>query len=453
MTRQSAPQRSRAQRAGRVSLPAQIVLGLAAALACARSLPPPGGEEDRESPRVVSTTPEHLAVVPGFKEPVVFRFAERLSEQGVRDDIVLISPRTGEAKVSRGRNEIRVELEGGWRDSTVYRVILLPGLRDLFGNEVRDPIELAFSTGSDIPNAVIGGLVSDRITGNPAAQALVEARIRGDSTVWVAAADSSSFFALRYLRPGFYDLTAWVDQNRNRRRDRSEPFAQGISQPINSPGDTVLVDNISVVPADTTPPTLQGAEARDSLQIRVRTDDFLDPAAPLSTIQIRLVALPDSNLIEGEHRLMTVDSFDVMKQRLDSIAAAAAADSALAADSLRTDSARAGGVAGQRGRGLARGVTPPPTTVPAAVPAPQFALPFQDLVVIPAMPLEPGARYLITLEGMRNISGRTGGKGPAPFEVPERPPPARDTTGAVVDTGSIRRDTLRLTVGGKNGRR
>jgi hypothetical protein len=147
-----------------------------------------------------------------------------------------------------------------------------------------------------------------------------------------------------------------------------------------------------------------------------------------------------------------VDSFDVMRARLDSIAAAARADSALAADSLRVDSARIG--AGQRGRGNARGVTPPARTGQGnAVPAPQLALPFQDLVVIPAVPLEPGARYQITLEGMRNISGQSGGVGSARFDVPERrPPPARDTT-VVVDTGAVRRDTTRLPTGGSRSRR
>jgi hypothetical protein len=436
------------RRAGRFVLPSALAVALVHA--CARPLPPPGGDEDREAPRVAATTPEHMAVVPGFDGAVIFRFAERVSEQGVRDDLVLISPRTGQAKVTRGREEIRVEIEGGWRDSTVYRVILLPGVRDLFGNEVRDPIELAFSTGPEIPLAVIGGLVSDRITGNPAAQALVEARLRGDSTVWIAAADSSSFFALRYLRPGLYDLTAWIDQNRNRRRDLTEPFAQGISQPINRASDTVLVDNMSVVPADTTPPTLQGAEASDSMAVRVRTDDYLEPSAPLSAIQVRLLAMPDSTLVEGEHRVMTVDSFNVMIQRRDSIAAAAAADS-MAADTLRADSVRAdSGVAGrvrpQPGRPATlqgRGAPPPRTAGSTDVPAPGLPLPFQDLIIIPATPLVPGERYMITLEGLRNISGRSGGSGSATFAVPERrPPPARDTTG--IDTTAVRRDTIHV---------
>lgn len=411
--------------------------GLVFALACARALPPPGGEEDREPPRVISTTPAHLEVVPGFNGAVVFRFAERISEQGIGDEIVLVSPRTGEARVSRGSDEIRVEMEGGWRDSTVYRVILLAGFRDLFGNEVREPIELAFSTGSEIPAAVIGGLVSDRITGNPATDALVEARVRGDSTTWVAAADSSSFFALRYLRPGLYDLTAWVDQNRNRQRDRNEPFATGISQPINRASDTVLVANVSVVPADTTSPTVQGAEARDSMQVRVRTDDYLDPSAPLSAIKVEMLALPDSTSVPGEYRLMTVDSFDAMIRARDS-AAAARADTmgvdTTGVDTLRVDSA------------IARRMEPPlreGPPRPAGIPAPELPLPYQDLVIVPDSSLRHGERYLIRLEGLRNISGRSGGSGSATFDVPDRPAP-RDTTGARVDTTAIRRDTIHV---------
>ena len=81
------------------------------ALACAQATPPPGGVEDRMPPRIVATTPDTLSIVESLDGPVVFRFNERISERGITNNSVLVSPRTGDVKVKRGREEIRVEVE------------------------------------------------------------------------------------------------------------------------------------------------------------------------------------------------------------------------------------------------------------------------------------------------------------------------------------------------------
>jgi hypothetical protein len=147
---------------------------IAAMNACARAMPPPGGEPDQSPPQVVATTPEQLSVVDPFDGAVVFEFDERLSERNI-EGAVIVSPATGELHVSRNGTELRVSIDGGWRDGVVYRVLLLPGIRDLFNNERRSPVDLVFSTGPAIVNTAFGGLVSDRITGRPEPLAMVEA--------------------------------------------------------------------------------------------------------------------------------------------------------------------------------------------------------------------------------------------------------------------------------------
>ena len=79
---------------------------------CARALPPPGGEPDREPPRLVSTKPEQQAVVQGYEDKVVFTFDETLSERGARD-AVLVSPETGRALLE---HLLRVAEERGYRE-------------------------------------------------------------------------------------------------------------------------------------------------------------------------------------------------------------------------------------------------------------------------------------------------------------------------------------------------
>jgi hypothetical protein len=426
---------------------------LCAAASCARPLPPPGGEEDRSPPQIVATTPEPLQILEGFSGEVVFRFDERISERGT-ENIVLVTPVTGDVRISRGRSEIRARVEGGWRPGVIYRVVLLPGIRDLFNNERRTPADLVFSTGPEIPATAIAGLVTDRITGRPASQAIVQATRRTDSLPYITAVDSQAFFALQNLPFGLYDVIAFTDVNRNRRRDPSEAVSAAATAPLSQQTDTLPIDLV-VIPPDTTPARLLRAEARDSLQVRIFTDDWIEPALPLVSLQIRILQLPDSSEIEGPHRAIHVDSFMVARAkadsaaRADSLARMARADSiarAARADSLRRAGADTAAVDTTRRQPPLRGAP----TIPPRVAQPRGAqqrpggaqadalppigpLPYQELVIVPARALPPG-RYLIEVRGLQNIAQIPGGGGMVAFEIAAPRPTRRDTT----DTGGVR---------------
>jgi hypothetical protein len=409
-----------------LKLGARLAVAAACITACARALPPPGGVPDQTPPQIVATTPEPLSVVDAFDGPVVFRFDERLSERNIEGSII-VSPSTGEIEVSKDGVELRVTIDGGWREGVVYRVLLAPGIRDLFNNERRTPVDLVFSTGPAIVNSAFGGLVSDRITGRPEPLAMVEATQRSDSLVYVAAVDSLGFFAYRNLPLGIYDLTAYADRNRNRTRDNSEPFSVPRVVSLNTERDTVDLD-IALIPNDTTPARLMRAEGRDSLQVRLVTDDYLEPEASLDRIEVSMISMPDSEAVEGVFRLVRADSFaELMRVR---------------ADSLRMDSLHAAAAAGDTlaEKVLAAPAPPriqpragPPGALPSIGPAP-----FQEIVLVPPMPLAPG-RYEVTISNLLNVSRRPGGGGSAEFEI--RPPVQRDTTSVRPDTSTVRRDT------------
>jgi len=386
-----------------------LVLACVLGSACARPLPPPGGPEDRLPPRLTGTTPEALAVMPAGDEPVVFRFDERISERNFSEMLVTVSPLDGALRLDRDGNEIRVRIDGGWRPNRVYRVVILPGVRDLFANERKEAAELVFSTGPPVPNNAVAGIVLDRVTGRAAQNGVITAVRRADTVTYMAVADTGGFFSLRHLPLGVYDVRAFSDQNRNRRRDSAEPLDSGQVQTLSSDTDTMTVV-FNVLANDTTPAEPTSAEMIDSLRVRVQLDDYVAPDAPTSQIRVLLHTLPDSTPYLVNTRVVTATVWDSIKA-----ADAAAADSAAAAgDSV------AAPVPGAPAR-----ATPPrarPMPQQQQQPALLGPLPSRDLIVILEGPLLPG-RYAITLSGITNLNGVPGGGGIERFEVRASAPP------------------------------
>src|SRR5687768_15875503 len=220
-------------------------------LACARPMAPPGGERDQEAPRVLSTMPEHRAVVTGFDDEVEFRFDETLGEKGATQDAVIVSPETGRATLERDGSDLKVRIEGGWKPDQVYRVVIRPGIQDRFGNARREPAEVVFSTGPELIPTAIAGVVTDRLTERPLADTRVIALSIRDSVRHVTVTDTSGFFGLRFLPLGRYEITAFEDRNRNGLPDRTERRGDRAVL-VTTVRDTVTVE-LAVLAPDTTP--------------------------------------------------------------------------------------------------------------------------------------------------------------------------------------------------------
>jgi len=264
------------------------VAGVGLVGACARQGAPPGGPEDRRPPVVVATEPDTFAVLTeSFDGPVVFRFDERISERpstGTLDEAVLVSPHTGDVRVSHGRSTIEVKLDGGFEPGKVYRVTLLPVIKDMFNNAMMDPVDLVFSTGGEIVPSAVAGEAWNRITGS-GMDGLVVTATTADSTVYLARTDTGGIYAFRYLVPGAYRLTAFEDRNRNGVVDPSESRGTR-TDTLNGP-DTLITD-IPVLQPDTTPAHLASATMLDSIHALLLFDDYLDPGSPTSAIAVRI---------------------------------------------------------------------------------------------------------------------------------------------------------------------
>lgn len=330
-----------------------LVLAFAA---CAHIEPPPGGPQDTIPPALLLTRPDTFAVVPNFSGPAALVFEDRLSERGV-EEAVFISPLTSAPNVEHRGNEIRASLRRGWERGRIYQITLLPGLQDLWNNQLGQATTLVFSTGPAIPNTRVAGIVLDRLTGKPEVGTRVDAVLRPDSLVYSTATDSSGAFTFRWIPEGRYGIRAYRDINRNRAPDLYEANDTAAVTLRAGATDSAAI-RLAILPGDTTPPAVASARVADSVSIELQFDDYLDPAQTLGPTQVRITG-PGGQ-------------------------------------SVTVASTRIGGAETQ-------------ATDTAAANAPAAPLPSQTLSVRLMGPLAPGAEYRIRVDRVRNVRGLTGG--------------------------------------------
>ncbi len=444
------PARERLRGRGPERMPLRVLALLGALMAgCAREATPPGGPPDRLPPIVILSEPDTFSTVEPFRSPVTLRFSERISERpsaGTLDQSVVVSPASGEVRVSHGREGLTVRALGGFEAGHIYRVTVLPVIQDMFGNALQEPFELFFSTGPEFTPNVVAGSVIDRLTGEPLRDARVDAAVAESGVVHTAVTDSAGIFALRYLPAGDYVVSAYLDRNRNAQPDFTEP--QGTRPaPLNGGGeaaDTTIVLGVALLARDTTSARIARVIVEDSISLGVSLDDYLDPELPLNDVRVVVtsdsVDAPGSLAIVHQHeaeayRSALADSLAREQAVRDSVAQAeaAAADTTAAADP-------------EAAPGAAEAAPDPPPApaeqdAPAAGEAEQERPTAQQtFVVILDGVLVPEVPYEVEISNITNINGVEGGGGTVGFTRPAPPPPPEDTTQAGPD--SVATDTI-----------
>ena len=421
-------------------------------LSCARVATPPGGPTDLSPPRLLATAPESLAVLPGFKNEVEFRFDEVVSEgsspnfglgSGDLEKLVILSPSLAVPEVHWRRNRVTVRPREGWKPNTVYRIELLSGLADLSGNRSKSGAVVTFTTGAPLPTRTLHGMVVDWNTQRPQPRGLVEAILLPDSLPYRTSADSVGRFVLGPIPAGEYLVYGALDQNRDFRFDRREAFDS-----VRVAAGRDSVGELWAFRHDSTAERLNSVTPNDSLSLLLTFSQPLNPyqRLPADSIEVRL--LPDSVPV-AVLRVLPKPQYDSafpVRPRVDTSAAARARADSLRADSVaraRADSIRTDSLAraretlelripgAQRRRDAARDTagTGPLRTRPAL---------FDKLYVRVGARLRPGATYLVVVHGIENLS-RVTGTARQSVKIPEEKPPA-DTSKAKPDTAQrIRR--------------
>jgi len=433
----------------------------AAVLACARIAAPPGGPPDFAAPRLVATTPESLAVLPGFDGWVEFTFDEVVSEGGqpsfgfgggTLEQLVLISPDSGVPRVRWRRETIAVRPREGWRPNTVYRVELGAGLGDISprANQRDSAAVITFTTGAPVPTRQLHGAAVDWMQRRFAPRAVVEAMLLPDSLVYRTVTDSSGRFRLGPLPDGEYLVRVTLDANGNRRGEPREPWDS-----VRLVGGRDSVGEVWAFARDTLPPRIatDGLTRVDSFSIGVAFTEPLDPNLGLAPEQVRVRLLPDSTEIpvitalpqqRHDSIYVPIDSARRAQEevrrvaaRRDSIDRAIRDSLAALPDSLRVSQRVVDSVV------IARTAPPVEVTPPAERPAdrpapgpgrggragadttrrddPTRNLPRigTRLVIRLNGVLEPGRSYVVEVRGVRALSGHVADSVRSVLAIPE----------------------------------
>lgn len=386
------------------------VLLILVGVGCARTVTPTGGDVPETPMEVVRTSPDTFALVDPFDDPVRFEFDRRPSERPVSGqlrDAVVVSPRTGSVSVRHRRQGLEVRMEGGFSERTVYRITLLPALQDLWQNNLAGPYDLFFSTGPEFEPNVLGGLVTDRLTEGDAPGVRVDAIPRGgEGPTHSTVTDSTGIFTFPFLPADRYMVLAYDDMNRNREADFTEP--QDSLEVTVARGDTLIMELALLLP-DTTPAVLTGADAVDSLTLRLDFDDPLDPQRSLENVHVRLTredGAPGPGVVEVLHP-------HEWEERREAEREEAAPDPDDPPDPDQ----------------VADTVPPPDEEEPELVEDPELPeepeeerlLPGFEVVALLEAPLEPGVVYTVEVEGITNLNEVPGGGGQAEVVGPEPP--------------------------------
>jgi hypothetical protein len=259
---------------------------------------------------------------------------------------------------------------------------------------------------------------------------LVRAQLLPDTIAYLAVTDSTGHFRLDALPPGKYLVYAIVDQNNNRQRDRREPYDSAVVTL-----DSTASLELWTFAHDSIGPRVRQVDAIDSITARLTFSAPLDPAQPLDSLGLRLLALPDSTPVRVA-RLYSSANYDSLAARERAVAESirAANDTTKKAAPPPKDT-----TADTTGRGPRVAPTPSVDTSALHALLRQRPVPQDKVVMRVASPLKPDSKYFVEVRGARNLNGaRADGHTVLVVPKPKPPPSPADSAKAAADSARRR---------------
>ena len=196
------------------------------ALACAREGMPPGGPRDRFPPYVVETDPPAGSTHVPLDVSPKLTFNERIQPRSIEGNLFIAPIVEFEAEANWRGNEITVRFEEPILSERTYIITVGTGIRDMRGNRMDSTYVYALSTGPNIEEGEVSGLVVHE--GRPARNAYIWAYSlsgkpdpdpAGTTPDYLIQAGRDGTFTFTHLSTDRYRFFAFLDQGRDRLYD------------------------------------------------------------------------------------------------------------------------------------------------------------------------------------------------------------------------------------------
>lgn len=214
-------------------------------VSCANQLPPPGGESDKNPPKIISVYPKPNTV--NFKgDKITLRFDEYVDRRSLEESFYISPLPKGKINFSWSGREVEISFSKPLTKNVTYQIMIGKDLKDIReGNVLGTQYKFAFSTGPRIDKGMIQGkIIADNIdrvkifaykTGG------MEINPEKDQPEYIVQSNDSGNYSLSNLADGRFRLFAVIDEDRNNIYNKDVDRISVLSEDINlNPGNKLF---------------------------------------------------------------------------------------------------------------------------------------------------------------------------------------------------------------------
>lgn len=279
-------------------------------VACATSVAPQGGPEDKYPPRVSGVFPAPGTVNVPPELNVHLQFDEWIASSVPRSAVTISPPLEKKLRFEVDGDELFIRSKARLDENTTYTLTIANGLKDLRGNAIAEPFRLTFSTGPVIDSLAVSGRVmvtpamlkkrlfptvglflmgkAERASHHYLEKFRDSSNVDADSLpklsreipLFSTQTDSLGRFHLAGLKAGRYRVVAFLDGNGNQKIEPSAELAGVGEFDLELSPQSADTLWIALADQDTTPVSLESVTqtGKASLKAKFSKNIFLDSA-------------------------------------------------------------------------------------------------------------------------------------------------------------------------------